>query len=194
MQVEVAIVGTSSMLQNNFSDDFGVEKSTRTIIQDRGTPREQAEKVVYRNGSGFYFPSTWVIGALREAGSNHKMRGSRKSAKFLVPAAVRIIEIDVPIRNGDGSSLIKDFEVDSRPVTIPSTKGRIMKHRPRFDNWSAQFNLVIEPDVLPEDFVHQLLNEAGKSQGIGAFRPNKSGAFGCFRVTSWKPLRERPRL
>jgi hypothetical protein len=181
------------MLQCNFSDDFGVEKSTRTVIQDRGTPREQAEKVVYRNGNGFYFPGTWIIGALREAGSSHKMRGSRKSVKFLVPAAIGIVEIDIPIRNGDGSSLIKDFEVDSRPVTIPSTKGRIMRHRPRFDDWSARFNIKIEIDILPEDFTQQLLTEAGRTQGIGAFRPNKTGPFGCFRITSWKPIKVRER-
>ena len=121
------------------------------------------------------------------------MRGSRKSAKFVVPAAVRVIEIDVSIFNGD-DSLIKDFEVDSRPVTIPATKGKIMKHRPRFDVWSAKFNLNINTDMLEEAFVQQLLAEAGQAQGIGDFRPNRLGSFGCFRVTSWKPIKERAKI
>ncbi len=194
MQVEVMIVGTSSMLQHKFDEAFEVGKSTRTVIQERGTPREQAEKLVYRNGNGFYFPGTWIAGSVKEAGSNHKLRGSRKSAKFIVPAAIRIIEIDIPLRNGDGNSLIRDFEVDSRPITIPATKGRIMRHRPRFDDWSAKFNLTVNTEMLTEDFVHQLLNEAGASQGIGDFRPNKGGSFGCFRVTSWKPIKERAKL
>src|SRR5258708_36116834 len=111
MQVKIQITGISPLLQHRFDESFEVGKTTRTIIADHGTPREQAEKSVYRNGNGFYFPGTWVSGALREAGSNHKLRGSRKSAKYIVPAAIRILEVDIPLKNGDGS-LIKDFEVD----------------------------------------------------------------------------------
>lgn len=182
---EVTIVGTSPMLQHRF--DEGTEQSgkTRTVIQDHGTPREQAEKVVYRDVKGFYFPGSWIAGTIREVAGNHKLKGSRKSAKYVTPAAVRVVEIAIPLRNGDGS-LIKDFEVDSRPVTIPATKGRIMRHRPRFDCWSAKFNLAINDTLLPEDFVQKLLTEAGEQQGIGDFRPGTRGPFGCFRVTSWK--------
>ncbi len=196
MQVEVTIVGTSPMLQHKFAEEFEVSRNTRTVIQEYGTPREQAEKLVYRNGNGFYFPGTWIAGSIKEAGSNHKLRGSRKSAKFIVPAAIRIVEVDIPIMNGDGK-LIDNFEVDSRPVTIPATKGKVMKHRPRFDCWSAKFNVQINTEILTEDFVHQLLNEAGQSQGIGDYRPNKSGPFGCFRVIEWKPIKSiktRPML
>src|SRR5882672_2392732 len=193
MQVEVEIIGTSPMLQNRFSEEFGIEKGTRTIIQQRGTPREQADKIVYRDTENkFYFPGTWIVGSLRESASNHKLRGSRKSAKFIVPAAIRTLEVDIVVLNGDGSP-IKNFEVDSRPVTIPATKGKIMKHRPRFDVWSAKFNLIINIEMLEESFVQQLITEAGQSQGIGDFRPNKCGPFGCFRVTSWKPIKKRER-
>lgn len=188
MQVEIEIVGTSPLLQHRFSEEFEVQKSTRTVAQEQGTPREEASKVVYKDSTGrFYFPGTWISSSLREAGSNHKLRGSRKSIKYVIPAAIRIVEVEVFLRNGDGN-LIKDFEVDSRPITIPATKGRIMRHRPRFDCWSAEFNMTINTDLLSEEFVHKLLNEAGQSQGIGDFRPNKSGPFGCFRVVSWAQI------
>jgi hypothetical protein len=65
-----------------------------------------------------------------------------------------------------------------------------MRHRPRFDCWSAQFSLSINDEILPEDFVHQLLNEAGLQQGIGDFRPEKRGQFGTFRVIAWTPLEQ----
>jgi len=172
-------------MQHRFAEDAEQAASTRKILVSNGTPREQAEKVAYRNGNGFYFPGTWIAGAMIEAGGNHKMRGSRKSLKYIVPAALRVLEVDVPLRNGDGKSLIHDFEVDSRPVTIPSTKGRIMRHRPRFDNWSASFHLVINDSLLEEATAQRLLTEAGEQQGIGDFRPNKRGPFGCFRIVSW---------
>lgn len=183
--IDVQIVGTTPMLQHRFEESAEQAKPTRKVVVEHGTPREQAEKVVYRNGNGFYFPGSWIFGSIVEAGGNHKLRGSRKSAKFVVPAAVRVLEPDISLLNGDGK-LVKDFEVDSRPVSIPATKGRIMRHRPRFEQWSAKFTLVVNTDLLPEEFVQKLLSEAGEQQGIGDYRPNRKGPFGCFRITSWK--------
>ena len=183
--INVTIVGISPLLQHRFAEDAEQQEATRKIVKDYGTPREQAEKVVYRNEEGFYFPGTWIAGTLIEAAGSHKLRGSRKSAKYVVPAAVIVQDVDIPLRNGDCNSLIDDFEVDSRPVSIPATKGRVMRHRPRFDKWSAKFTITIDETLLPEDFIHQLLNEAGSRQGIGDYRPNKRGPFGRFRVTNW---------
>ena len=188
--IEGSICGVTSLLQHRFAETNEVDPATRTIVQNRGTPREQAESVVYRNGDHFFFPGTWIAGAITEAGGSHKLRGSRKSAKYVVPAAVRVKEIEIPICNGDGKSLAKDFEVDSRPVTIPATKGKIMRHRPRFDHWSAKFTITINDKLLPEDFVQQLLTEAGEQQGIGDFRPNKRGPFRCFRIVSWARVKD----
>ena len=103
----------------------------------------------------------------------------------MVPSAVRMTVDGVTICNGSGKPA-KDFEVDSRPVTIPSTRGRIMRHRPRFDNWSAKFELLVNDDLLAVEMAHQLLTEAGMTMGIGDFRPQKRGPFGTFRVTRFE--------
>ena len=122
------------------------------------------------------------------AGSNHKMKGSRKTLRFVVPSAVSVTSDTVTILNGAGPA--KDFEVDARPVTIPATKGRIMRYRPRFDCWGAKFSLLIDDNVLALETAHQLLNEAGQSVGIGDFRPEKRGPFGRFRVTNFSELQD----
>jgi hypothetical protein len=118
------------------------------------------------------------------AGANHKMKGSRKSLRFVVPAAVRMTTDRVTILNGHGPA--DHFEVDSRPVTIPATKGRIMRHRPRFDEWGAQFDLLVDDSQLSLDMAHQLLAEAGLGVGIGDFRPEKRGPFGTFRIVHFE--------
>ena len=185
------IEGTTPLLQHRFDEGAEVngQKPARTQLVVNHTPREAAEKVVYRDKDGAYFvPGTWLFGCLCGAGANHKLRGSRRSARFVVPAAVRVGEVAIPLLNGDGKTPVADFETDSRPVTIPATKGRIMRHRPRFDAWSLEFTLVVNDAILPEDFVHQLLTEGGQQLGIGDFRPEKRGPFGCFRVTSWQRL------
>lgn len=180
----VSIKGVTALLVHRFGEEASAEKSTRRVIVDRGTPREQAERVVYRDGSRFFFPCTWITRAIAEVASNHKLRGSRKSARYVVPAAIFVPIETITINNGDGKP-VKDFEVDSRPVNIPSTKGKIMRHRPRFDQWSADFILRVNDNILPPDFIKQLLDEAGVCNGVGDFRPQKSGPFGTFTVTRW---------
>ena len=71
-------------------------------------------------------------------------------------------------------------------MTIPATKGRIMRHRPRWNEWAAEFDLVVNDQLLDPAKAHELLNEAGLQCGIGDFRPEKRGPFGCFRVVRWE--------
>jgi hypothetical protein len=185
----VEIRGDTPLLQHRFSDESSQGSGTRKVLVNRGTPRDEAEKVCYRNDSGFYFPGAAIGRLLREAGGNHKLRGSRKSAKYVVPAAVLVMADAITVNNGDGKPA-KDFEVDSRPVTIPATRGRIMRHRPRFDVWSAKFVLRINEDILPIEFVQTLLSEGGMQIGIGDYRPEKGGPFGTFQVTSWEETKK----
>lgn len=186
----VGIEGTSPLLSHRWSEDSeqSGEQAARNVMVKHGTPREQAEKVAYKTAKGeFYFPGASIARLLREAGSGHKLKGSRKSAKYVVPAAVIVMDDVVLLRNGDGKTLVKDYEVDSRPVVIPATKGRIMRHRPRFDKWSATFTLRVNEKLLPLDFVNQLVVEGGQQIGVGDFRPEKGGPFGTFNLVSWDP-------
>lgn len=187
--ITVTIKGATPLLQHRFGEqaEIGVQKSTRRMtVQTEETPREAATKVCYRLPNGrFYFPGAAISRLLRDAGSNHKLKNSRKSTRFLVPAAVIVPQEAITITNGDGETPVADFEVDSRPVVIPATKGRVMRHRPRFDCWSATFNLEIDEEILPVEFIHQLLTEGGSKQGIGDFRPEKGGPFGRFQIIAW---------
>ena len=184
--VSVTIEGISSLLQRGFSAEFQNEDATRAQVVQHPAPRAAAEAVCYRDDEGFcYFPGTAIDRLLAEAGSNHKLKGSRRAVKWVVPAAVLMLNDRIHIRTKDGKQRT-DFEVDSRPVVIPSTKGRIMRHRPRWDQWTARFELEIDPAVLPVDVVHQLLEEGGRRVGIGDFRPEKRGPFGRFHILSWE--------
>jgi hypothetical protein len=190
MLVDVEIKGTTPILQHRFSDEaeVSVTKGTRNVSIKNELPRDQAERVCYRNRDGYlYQPSTQIFAMLKESGRDHKQKGSRRSLKYIVPSAIRMPDLEIPVLNAKGKK-VKDFEVDSRPVTIPSTKGRIMRHRPRIDEWVLRFRLEIDEDVLDADIVHQLLSEGGKRCGIGDFRPQTFGQFGQFYITSWKKV------
>lgn len=183
--VDVEIRGCTPLLIHRFAESAEQAKPSRRQMVKAVDPREEAARNAYIAPDGTFFFSAFSIpNAMSAAGSNHKMRGSRKTLRFVVPGAVRVDTDTITILNGDGPA--KDFEVDSRPVTIPATKGRIMRHRPRFNNWGAKFSLHINEDLLDQETAHILLNEAGATVGIGDFRTEKRGPFGAFRVTGFR--------
>lgn len=187
--INVEIRGVTPLLIHRFTEQSEQAKNTRKMKMENFDPRAEATKAAYIAADGtFYFSAASIPGCLGNAGSNHKMRGSRKSLRFVVPSAVRMTNDTVTILNGSGPA--KDFEVDARPVTIPATKGRIMRYRPRFNEWGAKFDLLVNDDLLDVDTVHQLLNEAGMTIGIGDFRPEKRGPFGTFRVVNFKEIQK----
>lgn len=183
--VSVTIVGITPMLQHRFGEAAEQAGNSRAMKIQNTTPRAAAESVAYIAADGtHYFSAAAISRCMAAAGSNHKMRGSRKSLRFVVPSAVRLNTDTVTILDEAGASVTK-CDVDSRPVTIPATKGRIMRHRPRYEKWSATFDLVINDALLDVATAHTLLTEAGVGVGIGDFRPEKSGPFGQFRVVKW---------
>lgn len=187
--VNVTIRGDTPLLQHRFSETSEVHRATRNVIVQQRNPRDEADKAAHKTDDGrFFFPGAAIGRLIREAGGNHKIRGSRKSAKYVVPAAVLVMDDAVMITNGDGITPVDNFEVDARPVVIPATKGRIMRYRPRFDRWSASFTIRINDSVLPVEFVQQLLTEGGQQIGVGDFRPEKGGPFGVFQIVTWSRI------
>lgn len=185
--INCEICGITPLLIHRFGENAEQAGPSRPQLTASKTPREAAQEVVYQAKDGsYFFNAASITGAMSNAGANHKMRGSRKSLRFVVPAACRVNSDTITILNGDGPA--KTFEVDSRPVTIPSTKGRIMRHRPRFDQWSAKFDLVVNEKLLPVELAQQLLEEAGLSVGVGDFRPERRGPFGTFRITRFEEV------
>ena len=196
--IEVAIAGDTPLMQYKFTDRAKAAMaatSRRTSTEETRTTRQIAEEFVYTDAQGLVvFPGAAITTMMRQAGSNHKIPKSRKSVKGIVPAAVRMTEDSIEIYRVSGAAwarmTLQDFEVDSRPVVVPATKGRVMAHRPIFERWGAKFVLRINTSLISEALVQKLLEEGGEQLGIGAFRPERGGTFGTFRVVSYGTLQE----
>ncbi len=183
------IQGTGALLQNRFTEqaEVNVQTNTRRVsVDEEVTPRTQAERSCYRDESGYlYHPGASIARLIREAGNAHKLKGSRRTVKWIVPAAVLVVDETLPQFALDRKTRLIDFEVDARPVVIPSTKGRVMRFRPRLDAWSMAMRLRINEAVLSEGLIRQLLIDGGQQIGIGDYRPEKGGPFGVFHVVEW---------
>lgn len=189
--IRVKIKGISPLLMNRFTEDAEASstRGTRTIKINNLTPREQADQAAYKDKEGkLIIPMTWIAGSFMDTASNYKQRGSRKSLRWVARGAFLPEGSESP----EYSCLLVDgipttkYEVDSRPVVIPATKGRIMRHRPRIEEWSVEFKLMIDDEILDPKDCHEILNSAGKRSGIGAYRPNKMGPFGKYQVSLWE--------
>lgn len=75
--------------------------------------------------------------------------------------------------------------VDSRLVRGRSSGDRIPCHRPRFDAWELQADLLLADERIAVDEVQRVIAVAGLEIGLGDFRPERGGPFGRFRLAAW---------
>ncbi len=187
MLIECKIEGVSPLLMNRFTEanQLAVSSGTSAVIQGaKPPPREQAEAKIYKDSNGKpVIPAPNVMACLVAAGTFIKSGKTKVSTarSSMVPAGINIAEIELPITP-------PKWECDSRAVVVPATGGRIMAHRPRFDQWGCKFNIEIDDEMFAEAVVRQLVDFGGKRIGLGDFRPARKGPFGRFVVTSWKKV------
>jgi hypothetical protein len=184
IDIKVTLGGISPLICNRFTEaaQKAVSSSSSSSFQgSKGTPREQAEPKLYTDSKGRpVLPSVNLMASLVEAGRFIKSGRSKLSTtkSSLVPAGLAIPEIELLITP-------KKWEVDSRPVVVPATGGRIMCHRPRFDVWRVSLTLEVDETLFSERLIRELVDIAGKRIGVGDFRPSRRGPFGRFEVLKW---------
>jgi hypothetical protein len=191
--VEAWVEGTRPYLSNRATEEALSGSTRNNTPGTEQNPRDLCERGVYRipnDGNQLAIPGAAFSRLLREAGGSHKSKGSRKSLKYLVPAAVLVLDDVCGAYLNDRLTPLTDYEVDSRPVTIPATKGRIMRYRARFNEWSCKVTIRIDESILSEATVRQLLIEGLVQIGIGDYRPEKGGPFGTAAVVSWITISE----
>jgi hypothetical protein len=170
--VEVELKGTSPLLMHRYplAPVEAIEKLP---------PQEQAELSAYRTPDGdLYVPGVALQRCLVGAAAYSKGKG-RASLQKPVAACV-LVSPEYLLLNGAA------YVLDSRPVVIPATKGRILRHRPRFDDWEIAARIEWDPTLLTEEELRRVVDDAGSRVGLLDFRPEKKGPYGRFMVTSWK--------
>lgn len=186
MQIQVRIEGVSPLLLCRFTDQAQMDATSgnrSSQVGSRPSPQDEAHGFLYLDENGQpIIPGPMLSACITEGGKFFKAGKSKVTTNktSLIPACVSLTEIYFPIQSASG------WKVDSRPVRIPSTGGRILRHRPMFDDWAVEFEIELDTEVLSQKLLREIVDAAGKRCGIGAFRPSCKGPFGRFVVTSWK--------
>jgi hypothetical protein len=144
---------------------------------EKKPPEEQCRLALYANDAGIFVPGLNVQRAVIAGAGYSKGRG-RASLQKPVAACVLVAPEHIPI-------VPQDWKVDARPVVIPATRGRVMRYRPRFDEWALEFEVEFDPDLITEAQLRRVLDDTGSRVGVLDFRPEKRGPFGRFMVTEW---------
>jgi hypothetical protein len=148
---------------------------------DKKSPEEQAEYAAYRDEATkiLYIPSLCLQRALVGSAVFSKGKG-RASLQKVVASCVMVSPVSLFLGT-------KDYVVDSQRVVIPSTKGSVIRHRPRLDIWKVAFDVEYDDTLMKEEQLRKVVDDAGQRVGLLDFRPACKGPYGRFMVTSWKP-------
>ena len=169
-KLSVTIKGTKPLMQHSTAGML-IPKSKK-VKSSEHDPEEEARLALYLNEKGeIGVPSFAVLSALRKAAVNMKKAGAgKKTLKDYVFSGLAITPDFIILPN-------QKYEIDIRPVVVQ--RARIMRARPVFKEWSLKFDVELRDEqTWDAGTVRQLLEEAGKYQGLLEFRP----LFGLFEV------------
>ena len=177
----ITVTGTADMLMHCWNNAAVAEKAAAK--KNSVTKKtDDLESYVLRDEKGkIVMPTLNFCACIREAGKSFADPTSpRKSMKdrlkaIIIPDA----KFGVMVSSASGKEC-KDWDfVDSRRVVIQ--RAGITRNRPGFyEGWKITFKIqILEPEYLSPAKLHEIVEAAGKFQGLGDFRPT----FGRFRVT-----------
>lgn len=177
----ITLIGDSPLLVNNFSEKSKVEMMEKQQKRAKGAkeardPAAEVEAALYRLPNGKYgVPASGLkncaVSACRFI-EGVKMT-TAKGSFFVLEDADGLVELQA-----------KKHVVDERMVAIGpfGKKVKLVRFRPRFDEWSIKFKVLYDPDTISAEQLLNLYERAGFSIGICEYRPEKSGNLGMFSV------------
>ena len=173
------IEGTSPLLMNR-PNQLEISDKSKDVKRETRTPEQQAEEKLYKDALGkIYIPATWFQGTIVQGGKCKKRGGAGSSKANYSGIAGSCVEVS-PFEIVMG---IQDWKVFSTLVVNPVTKGRSLCHRPMFDKWFVEFEVILDEEQIESYVLKEIFDIAGKTVGVGDWRPAKKGRFGRFMVT-----------
>jgi hypothetical protein len=177
--VTFRVIGVSPLLQNNPANFIGVSGG-----DDLGGSKkkyddaEEATLRVYKDEEGnFYHPTQAFIKSMLRAVTGKKF--GKVSAPGVIRSAVFIVEPHSIILDGKGNPATK-YTIDRQPCVVGNA--RILRCRPCWNDWQMDVVFDMDTALISEMQLCDALSLAGRTVGIGDYRPEKGGGFGRFKV------------
>lgn len=186
--LHVPIVGLTPLIVHNFS-----EKSRRQMLEAQQgkkkvkeirDPRSEYEAAFYRiahedGTEGYGFPVTAFKAATTGA--------ARFYDKSITMTALRqFLFMRGVMTKSDPQMLVEVFgEPEMREDVVrlggPS-RSADLRYRPMFPEWSCVLSVTYVKSSIDRNSVLSLIDAGGMGIGVGEWRPEKRGEFGCYQV------------
>lgn len=186
--VQTSITGVAPLMQHRFPipPDVLNPKGGTKVTGARYFSEEWKEYFYATPEGEIYQPASHIEGALVRGAAQFKITGKRgKSYKelfqgnvFVAPDAI-LHHLKVP--HSLDADADKPLYLDVRPVIV--NRARVVRIRPTFKpGWCLEFEIQVLDDQISDSIVNDVLVLAGKTCGIGDYRPK----FGRFMVTHFE--------
>ena len=186
--VNVKVKGVAPLLQHRFPmpELETMSKGGHKVTGAKDYTQEWRD-YLYVNASGEVFqPAAHFEGAMVKSAVNFKITGRRgKTYKDLFRAAVFVTPDEILHGIQEPKELDTDADkplyLDMRPVIV--NRARVVRLRPAFKpGWELEFTIEVIDDQISPELVQDVLILAGKTVGIGDYRPR----FGRFNVVRFE--------
>lgn len=172
------VVGISPLLQNNPANFIGVVEADVLGTKKTYDDAKEAEMRVYKDNDGaYYHPAQAFIKAMVRAVTGRKF--GKVTATNAIKSAVFIAEPHCVILDASGKPATK-YAVDRQPCVVG--KARILRCRPCWAEWKMDVAMDFDAGLITAQQIRDALALAGRTVGIGDYRPEKGGGFGRFKV------------
>lgn len=190
--MEVTIIGDAPLIVHAWSHKakrqmFDKQTKAAKGAREAKDPVADFEASMYRLADGSYgFPSVGFKAAAVTAGTS--VAGLTKIA---ARQAFHILGEDVDVKGAfDGAvsrtNLVRiNGTPQMREDLVRVGMGTAdLRYRAEFPDWSAKVLVRYNANVLSEAQILNLLNTAGFAVGVGEWRPERDGQYGCFHVAT----------
>jgi hypothetical protein len=190
MEIDIAIQGRTPLICNRFTDEQAQGSSgghgPSSAAAERGTPLEIAWSKLYLVNNKPVIPQPNLLRCLIDGGQFHKAGKKQITTKkeSMLYACVDIDGVAIEIIHK------QPWKVDTRPVVIPSTGGRILCHRPMFDDWRLEFTVNLDTSIVSQSLFRLICDDAGNRIGLADYRPSKKGPYGRFHIVKWEVIEQ----
>jgi hypothetical protein len=169
IRINCHIKGTRPLLMNAFVDESAKGPARKGQVYD---DHEEAVKRLHLDPSGTTCqPARHLEACMVKSSADFKFTG-KKSYKDVIKSGVFVEPLMIP-------HIKPEWLVDKQGVVVQ--RARIVRCRPRFDDWELKFEMVLRDERLEPLNVRNILEAAGKYVGIGDYRPR----YGLFELISF---------
>ena len=173
--IQVTIFGTSPLICHRWSEKAKKEMLDKQMgkpkVRAFKNPEKDFEDSLYKLPSGAYgFPAVAFKNAAVRAASNLDITMVQARQMFFV------------IADEDDCVLIEGEPTMREDMVRLNGKTADIRYRGEFRKWQATVSIRYNAGVISDDQVVNLFQLAGFSVGIGEWRPEKNGSFGCFTL------------